>query len=154
MKPHSNRLFARLARWLATAAWALALLAPVAPAHARPFTAADEKSVRAVVEGQLGAFARDDASKAFSYAAPNVREAVGTAANFMAMVRNSYPLVYRPASVGFLKPEGKNDQAIQRVQMTDASGNSWLAIYSLERQKNRLWRITGCVVVENKGRMA
>lgn len=154
MTPHSNLLFARLARWLAPVAWALALLALCAPAHARPFTAADEKSVRAVVEGQLGAFARDDANKAFSYAAPNVRDAVGTAANFMAMVRNSYPVVYRPASVGFLKPEGKNGQVIQRVQMTDASGNSWLAIYSLERQKNRLWRITGCVVVENKGRMA
>lgn len=154
MTPHSNLLFARLARWLAPVAWALALLALCVPAHARPFTAADEKSVRAVVEGQLGAFARDDANKAFSYAAPNVRDAVGTAANFMAMVRNSYPVIYRPASVGFLKPEGKNDQVIQRVQMTDASGNSWLAIYSLERQKNRLWRITGCVVVENKGRMA
>ncbi|UUZ71432.1 DUF4864 domain-containing protein [Polaromonas sp. P1(28)-8] len=40
------------------------------------------------------------------------------------------------------------------MQMTDASGDSWLAIYSLARQKNRLWRITGCIVVENKGRMA
>jgi len=154
MKPPSNPLFARLVRWLAPVAWALALLAPGVPAHATPFTAADEKSVRIVVEGQLGAFARDDANKAFSYAAPNVRKAVGTAANFMAMVRNSYPVVYRPASAGFLKPEGKDDQAIQRVQMTDASGDAWLAIYSLERQKNRLWRITGCVVVENKGRMA
>ena len=154
MKPHSNLLFARLARWLAPVTWALALLALCVPAHASPFTAADEKSVRTVVEGQLGAFARDDANKAFSYAAPNVREAVGTAANFMAMVRNSYPAVYRPASVAFLKPEGKDDRAIQRVQMTDASGDSWLAIYSLERQKNKAWRITGCMVVENKGRMA
>ena len=154
MKLGSYMLFARPVRWLAMTAWALALLASVAPAHAAPFTAADEKSVHAVVEGQLGAFERDDASKAFAYAAPNVREAVGTAANFMAMVRNSYPVVYRPASVGFLKPEGRNDLAIQRVQMTDASGDSWLAIYSLERQKNKSWRITGCVVVENKGRMA
>ncbi len=158
MKTHSSHslhsLLARLAWRLATAAAALALLTLVAPAHAAPFTAADEKSVRAVVQGQLAAFARDDANKAFSYAAPNVREAVGTAANFMAMVRNDYPVVYRPASVAFLKPEGKNEQAIQRVQMLDASGDSWLAIYSLQRQKNKTWRITGCVVVENKGRMA
>jgi hypothetical protein len=72
----------------------------------------------------------------------------------MAMVRNAYPVVYRPASVAFLKPEGKDDKAIQRVQMTDASGDSWLAIYSLQRQKDKAWRITGCVVVTNKGRMA
>ena len=150
--PHSLHSFlARLAWLLAAAVCALPLLAP---ARAAPFTAADEKNVRAVVEGQLAAFARDDAKKAFSYAAPNVREAVGTAANFMAMVRNDYPVVYRPASVAFLKPEGKDDQVIQRVQMLDASGDAWLAIYSLQRQKNKAWRITGCVLVENKGRMA
>ena len=150
--PHSLHSFlARLAWLLAAAVCALTLLAP---ARAAPFTATDEKSVRAVVEGQLAAFARDDAKKAFSYAAPNVREAVGTAANFMAMVRNDYPVVYRPASVAFLKPEGKDDQVIQRVQMLDASGDAWLAIYSLQRQKNKAWRITGCVLVENKGRMA
>jgi hypothetical protein len=56
--------------------------------------------------------------------------------------------------VAFLKAEGKGDQAIQRVQMTDAGGASWLAVYSLERQRNKAWRITGCAVVENKGRMA
>ncbi|UUZ71431.1 hypothetical protein LP415_20760 [Polaromonas sp. P1(28)-8] len=50
MTPHSSLLFARLARWLAPVAWALALLAFCVPAHATPFTAADEKSVRTVVE--------------------------------------------------------------------------------------------------------
>jgi hypothetical protein len=63
-------------------------------------------------------------------------------------------VVYRPSSLAFLKPEGKNDQAIQRVQMSDASGVSWLAVYSLARQSNKAWRITGCAMVENKGRMA
>ena len=88
------------------------------------------------------------------FAAPNVREAVGTADVFLAMVRQDYPVVYRPTSVAFLKPEGKDGIAIQRVQMTDASGTSWLAVYSLAQQKNKSWRITGCSVVENKGRMA
>ena len=50
--------------------------------------------------------------------------------------------------------EGKDDQAIQRVQMVDASGDAWLAIYSLQLQKDKTWRITGCNVVPNKGRMA
>ena len=104
--------------------------------------------------GARTALARDDASKAFSFAADNVREAVGTAPAFIAMVRRDYPVVYRPASVAFLKPELRGDQVIQRVQMLDASGDAWLAIYSLQRQKNKSWRITGCAVVENKGRMA
>ncbi|MBI2729104.1 MAG: DUF4864 domain-containing protein [Polaromonas sp.] len=143
--------------WLKRLAPAVALLwlqAFTVPAHAQALTSADEKSVRTVVEGQLAAFAKDDAKKAFSFAAPNVREAVGSAPDFLAMVRRDYPVVYRPASVAFLKVEGKDGDAIQRVQMLDASGNSWLALYSLARQKDKSWRITGCVVVENKGRMA
>ena len=123
-------------------------------ALAAPFTEVDAKTVRQVVEAQLAALAADDAVKAFSYAAPNVREAVGSAEGFLAMVQRGYPVVVRPATVAFLKANGKNDDVIQRVQMVDAEGESWLAIYSLQRQKNRTWRITGCSVVENKGRMA
>ncbi len=147
---HQPALLNRLVMLLAAASCALALWAP---AQAASLTPADEKNVRAAVQGQLAAFAADDADKAFSYAAPNIREALGTAAGFMAMVRNSYPVVYRPASVAFLKPESKDGQVIQRVQMLDASGDAWLAIYSLQRE-GASWLITGCLVVANKGRMA
>lgn len=132
----------------------LALQIGATPAVASPFTGADAVAVRTVVEAQLAAFAADDAAKAFSYAAPNIRQAMGTPDGFLAMVQRGYPVVYRPASVAFLKANGKNDDVIQRVQMTDAEGESWLAIYSLQRQKNKTWRITGCSVVGNKGRMA
>ena len=138
--------------WLMPAALAL-MLAALSP-QAGAFTAAQEKGVRAIVEAQLAALAKDDAVKAFSFAAPNVRQAVGSAAAFLAMVQRGYPVIYRPASVAFLKPEGKDDQVIQRVQMVDASGDAWLAIYSLQLQKDKTWRITGCNVVPNKGRMA
>lgn len=124
------------------------------PAYAEAMTPGDEKSVRNVVEGQLAALAKDDARKAFSYAAPNVREAIGTAESFLTMVRRDYPVVYRPASVAFLKAQGKDGEVVQRVQMLDADGNAWLAIYSLTQQKDKSWRITGCAVVANKGRMA
>ncbi|CAN5166423.1 DUF4864 domain-containing protein [soil metagenome] len=123
-------------------------------AQAAPLTDADEKSVRAVVEGQLAALARDDASAAFSFAAPSVRATVGSAAQFMEMVRKSYPAIYRPASTAFLKPEDHHGQVLQRVQLVDDDGNAWLALYSLERQKDKSWRITGCQVVHNTGRMA
>ena len=150
-QPFSTGIASMLKR--AGFAMALAALQLLLVAHAAPFTAADEKNVRSVVEAQLAAFAKDDAVKAFSYAAPNIREAIGTADAFLTMVRRDYPVVYRPASVAFLKAEGKNDEVVQRVQMLDASGNSYLAVYTLQRQKGNVWRITGCVVVENKGRM-
>lgn len=128
------------------------MLVVLMPAWA--LTEADEKGVRTVVEGQLAALARDDAATAFSFAAPNVRNSVGTASRFMDMVRKSYPAIYRPASTAFLKPEDHHGQVIQRVQLMDDSGSAWLALYSLQRQKDKSWRITGCQVVPNKGRMA
>ena len=145
----SSRLFlVRLAGWLAAA------FMFVAPMHAWALTEADEKGVRTVVEAQLAALARDDAAAAFSFAAPNVRAAVGTASRFMDMVRKSYPAIYRPASTAFLKPEEHHGQVIQRVQLMDEGGSAWLALYSVQRQKDKSWRITGCQVVPNKGRMA
>ena len=123
------------------------------PAHAGELSAGEQKNIRAIVEGQLAAFAKDDADKAFSFAAPNVRKSLGSAANFMSMVRSDYPVVYRPASVMFLKAEGMDGDVLQRVQMLDSDGVAWLAIYSLQKQKNKSWLITGCTVVADKGRM-
>jgi hypothetical protein len=145
-----------IASTLKRAGFALALAAfqLLLVAYAAPFTAADEKTVRSIVKAQLAALAKDDAVKAFSYAAPSIREAIGTADAFLNMVRRDYPVVYRPASVVFLKAEGKDDDVVQRVHMLDASGNSYLAVYSLQRQKGNVWRITGCALTESKGRMA
>ena len=133
---------------------AFAVLQFLMPVQAEMLSAKDEKAVQAVVQSQLAAFAADDASKAFSFAAPELRKAIGSPAAFMAMVKNSYPVVYRPASVAFLKPDGSGDEVVQRVQMLDANGTSYLAVYSLQRKKDKTWRISGCAVVENKGRMA
>lgn len=157
MNNHLQPFFTRMASIQKKALSALiffVLLACLLPVRAEQLTALDQKNIRTVVKGQMAAFAKDDANKAFSYAAPNVRQAVGSAAGFMTMVRRDYPMVYRPASSAFLQAESVSGEVLQRVQLTDASGNSWLAIYSLEQQKDKSWRITGCSVQENKGRMA
>lgn len=115
-------------------------------------SAADTRSVRAAVQGQLDAFAADDAARAFSFAAPGIREMFGSAERFMAMVRTSYPVVYRPASVAFLVPESVGGEVIQGVHFTDEQGGLWLAIYRLQRQGDHVWRISGCQVVESRAR--
>ena len=148
---HMTTLFDRTLLFALPAAFAV--LQFLMPVQAEMLPAKDEKAVQAVVQRQLAAFEADDATKAFSYAAPELRKAIGSPAAFMAMVKNSYPVVYRPASVTFLKAEGSGNEAVQKVQMMDASGTSYLAVYSLQRQKDKTWRISGCAVVENKGRM-
>ncbi len=132
--------------------FALALFSAIAPAAAEPVSAADTKAVRAVVEAQLAAFAADDAKRAFSYAAPSIREMFGTPERFVAMVRAGYPVVYRPSNVNFLLPVWVDGQLVQGVHLTDADGALWLALYRLERQADKSWRISGCEVQPASGK--
>ena len=164
MLPTAPSLLCYPSRWLATACMAAAclattLLAPTAQAQpgaqgATTLSAQDEKAALAVVQAQLAAFAKDDATKAFSYATPQIQKVFGTPQNFLAMVRQQYPVVYRPATTAFFKPEPHAGDVLLRVQMTDANDAQWLAVYSLQRpsQKSQPWRIAGCVVVPNTAR--
>ena len=138
-----SRIPALLACVLLLSAW---------PCHASGLSESDEKKVRAVVQAQLKAFAADNAKQAFALAAPALQTQFGTPDNFMAMVRTSYPVVYAPANVAFLKPEAQDGDVIQRVQMNDQQGKPWLAVYSLQQQKDKSWRISGCVIVQSRGR--
>ena len=138
-------------------AWFIALPAlwlAVAPAGAADVSPAEAKALRAVIEAQLAAFKADDAPRAFSYAAPGIRELFGSAEHFMAMVKRSYPVVYRPASVAFLEPQLIGGEYIQRVRMTDGSGRGWLAVYQMQRQPDGSWRIAGCQAVPSEARTA
>jgi len=122
-------------------------------AQAAEVSAADAKAARAVIEGQLAALAADDAKRAFGYATPALREYFGTPENFIEMVRASYPVVYRPASVAFLKPQWLAGELVQGVHMSDDHGVLWLALYRLQRQKDRSWRISACQIVQAEGRV-
>ena len=132
---------------------ALVLLLASVGAQAQSLSATDEQNIIATVQAQLDAFAQDDAEKAFSFAAPNIRSLVVTAEVFLAMVRSQYRVVYRPATVVFIKPQGQRDNALLRVQMTDSEGDPWIATYSLQRQSDATWRISGCVVSGAGGSM-
>lgn len=143
-----NHVFAALL----FAAALLILLVPT-PARAERVSSDDTRAVRAVVQAQLAAFAADDAKRAFSYAAPAIREMFGTPDRFMEMVRAGYPVVYRPASVVFLNPEWVQGQLVQGVHLTDAGGGLWLAVYRLERQADKSWRISGCDVQPSSGKL-
>jgi hypothetical protein len=141
--------FATLAVLAAAATLGLAL-----PSRADDLDAADASSVRAVIEAQLAAFAQDDAPRAFSFATPRLRASFGSADNFMDMVRRSYPVVYRHATVAFLKPEVADGVVMQAVHFTDDTGVLWIALYQLERQQDKSWRISGCHAVQTEGRAA
>ncbi|MBC7481895.1 MAG: DUF4864 domain-containing protein [Rhizobacter sp.] len=137
--------------WLVAAGFlpVVALAAGVADVSER-----DARSVRTVIQAQLAAFAADDARRAFSFATPKVREVFGSADKFIEVVREAYPVVYRHETVAFLKPELADGTLLQGVHLTDGQGVLWLALYSMERQRDRSWRISACQLLPAQGRVA
>ena len=108
---------------------------------------AQAAKAREVVQAQLDAFAADDARRAFLLASPSARRHLRSPDNFINLVRRNYAVVYRPASVAFLKPQLIDGVVILGVQMTDAQGSAWLATYQLERQPDGIFLIDGCELV-------
>ena len=135
--------------------WAFALVgALIGGVLAADLPKEDVTRVREVVQQQLRAFAADDAGRAFALADPGIRSKFDNAEHFMAMVRAHYPMVHRPASVMFLKPESDGTMAFQRVRMTDSAGTAWLVTYLLQRQQDKAWRISACLVVPDTPRLS
>jgi len=129
----------------------LFLIALPVIASAQAISPTDARMIRAVIEAQLDAFKHDDAPRAFSYAAPGIRESFGTPQNFLEMVRTQYAVVYRPSRVEFEEPLVAEGDVVQPVRFTDGDGNLWLAIYPMEREKNGVWRINGCYLARMAG---
>ena len=132
----------------------LALGAPAA-AWADSLSADDRRAVRATIEAQLQALAAGDAVQAFSHASPDIQRQFGDAETFIAMVRQGYPMVIRPAATVFFQAERVDGAVLQRVQFRDAAGQRWLATYRLVKladQPGQPWRIKGVAVVADSGK--
>jgi hypothetical protein len=124
-------------------ALALALTFLVRPAPAE--TGADAAGVRATIDAQLEAFARDDWDGAFTFASPMIQRLFGTPENFGQMVRNGYPMVWRPAWTAFVGVEPTPEGLRQTVVLTDQTGRTYVADYFMI-QVDGEWRINGVVI--------
>jgi hypothetical protein len=142
------------------AAWLIAVsFTAASTAHAqavKPLAPAEAAAIRTVIESQIAAFRADDAPLAFSYAAPDIRAMFGSPDNFMRMVRQGYPVVYRPVSMLFRPPVDDAGEFIQAVELSDRDGVVWLALYRMQKTKEGSdagqWRIAGVVLTGTRER--
>jgi hypothetical protein len=111
---------------------------------------AERATIRALIQSQLDAFASDDGAKAYSFAAPSIRRIFPDEAAFLRMVRESYAAVYRHKDVLFGELSDHGEGRIQAVKLTDETGDTWLALYTLEKQPDGSWLISGCTLVKQK----
>ncbi len=126
----------------------LILLFSAAPAAADDNSSAAPE-VRALIERQLDAFARDDAASAYALAAPGIKTMFADADIFLAMVRGKYAPIYRHRSVEFGQAHEHGDEVSQPVTLVDNDNQVWKALYELARQPDGTWLITGCVLVRS-----
>jgi hypothetical protein len=123
------------------------ILLPALLAGAGGARAGDEAvAAQQVIRSQDQALSRDDAAAAFSYAAPGIAMIYRDADTFFAMVRLAYAPVYRHRSFEFGTSRLDDGKIIQQVNIVDADGEAWEAIYTLEPQPDGSLKISGCML--------
>jgi hypothetical protein len=124
----------------------LLLLVAVLVSFAFPTRADDVANAQSVIRAQEEAFRRGDATAAYSYAAPGIRQIFPQADVFMSMVQHAYTPVYRHKSFEFGEAQTAGGQIAQRVHIVDDNGEAWEALYTLEQQPDGSLKIVGCVL--------
>ncbi|MCA3560604.1 MAG: DUF4864 domain-containing protein [Aestuariivirga sp.] len=128
-----------------------AFLTLALPARAESLSPQDEADFRAVIADQIAAFQADDGARAYSHAAPMIRQIFPDPGRFMAMVKQGYQPVYRPQSYSFgTAGFSASGRPIQRVMIVGPDGLNYEAIYTMERQPDGTWQINGCALVKAK----
>jgi hypothetical protein len=107
-------------------------------------TETERDAIRRVIIAQIEAFQSDDGIQAFLYAAPAIRQHFKSVGNFMRMVRTSYHVIYRPRGVLFGELTEMQDFPAQSVFLMAQNEDIVKAIYLMQQQPSKDWRIAGC----------
>ena len=95
-----------------------------------------------VIQNQIDAFQDDDFARAFSFASPAIKRMFGSPDRFGTMVRQGYPMVWRPADVQYLDQRPENGRVYQKVLITDGQGVPHLLEYQMIETTDG-WQING-----------
>ncbi|MEZ5879968.1 MAG: DUF4864 domain-containing protein [Nitratireductor sp.] len=112
---------------------------------------ADGAATQAVIGDQLNAFRARDHARAYSHAAPNITGYFDTVEKFTSMVSRGYGAIYSPDSFVFGRNTVINGEIHQEVIITGQDGRQWQAVYTLKRQEDGSWKITGVKMNPYKG---
>lgn len=113
-------------------------------AQQAPISEADRAAIQSTIQGQEDAFKRDDGASAFGYASPAIQGMFGTPEVFMDMVRQGYPMVYRPRLFDFAEIVTKDGRPTQKVRVIGPDGRHHTAFYPMTQLPDGTWRIDGC----------
>lgn len=116
----------------------LLMLGLAAPLRADP-------DAQAVITAQIDAFLAQDVTRAYGYASPFIQQKFGSPEQLGTMVREGYPMVWRPSDVTFLEMREIAGRLWQGVRVLDAAGAAWIVDYEMIETPEG-WRINGVTV--------
>ncbi len=103
-------------------------------------------AIEGTIQSQIDAFQVDDFAAAFAFASLNIRRIFGSSDNFGSMVRQGYPMVWRPAEVRFLELQELDGRMVQRVMIRDQAGVFHVLEYQMQPGPDG-WQINGVRIV-------
>ncbi|NOC47535.1 MULTISPECIES: DUF4864 domain-containing protein [unclassified Ruegeria] len=109
---------------------------------------AQNAEIEANISAQIQAFKADDFATAFTFASPSIQRLFQNPDNFGQMVRNGYPMVWRPADIRFLELREIAGALWQKVMITDANGRVHILDYQMIPLEGG-WKINGVQLLGN-----
>lgn len=100
-------------------------------------------AAQSVISGQINAFKARDHERAFSYAAPSLQGIFKTTDRFIGMVKGGYGAIYGARGWSYGRNRLVSDKLYQEVIVTGPAGGDWLALYTLTKQADGTWKISG-----------
>lgn len=104
-------------------------------------------AIEGTITSQIEAFRVDDFAQAFTFASPNIRQMFGNPDNFGMMVRQGYPMVWRPGQLNFLELREEQGLLWQKVMVRDQDGVFFVLDYQMIETPDG-WRINGVYLVQ------
>lgn len=121
--------------------------------HLKAAVFADEggtvmEAVRYTISSQIDAFKQNDVKKAYTFAAPNIQAQFPSPDIFGLMVRNGYPIIWKPKSYKFTTFKDLGNRCIQRVLFQSYNGSLESYDYILEKNGS-VWKIAGVLTIKS-----
>lgn len=117
-------------------------------------TVGEWAAIRGVIQRQLTALEQDDSEGAYALAAPSVKQRFPTPEAFGKMVREQYIPMVSPREVKFLTPSIVSGRILQGIQFLSDDNQLMLAVFTLERQEDKTWKIKACELVPIESKIA
>lgn len=109
-----------------------------------------EPGIEGTIQSQIDAFKADDFVTAFTFASPGIQGIFRSPENFGRMVRQGYPMVWRPSELRFLELRSIDGRLWQKVLVRDQAGSLHILDYQMISVDGE-WQINGVQLLRAPG---